>query len=82
MVSKDVIYDTLERRWHIAEAQGHNNPFEGPKLRVEGCCFDIFVIDSRTFYSVFSTLFLMYFSCCLLLVMGSCCLFLIFKMFW
>ena len=37
---------------------------------------------NRTFYSVFSTLFLMYFSCCPLLVMGSCCLFLILKMFW
>ena len=37
---------------------------------------------NRRFYSVFSTVFLMYFSCCLLLVMGSCCLFLILKMFW
>ena len=36
----------------------------------------------RRFNSVFSTLFLMYFSCCLLLVMGSCCLLLIWKMFW
>ena len=36
----------------------------------------------RKFYSVFSTLFLMYFSCCLLLVMGACWLFLILKLFW
>ena len=37
---------------------------------------------TRRFYSVFSGLFSMYFSCCLLLVMGSCCLFLILKVFW
>ena len=38
--------------------------------------------ELRKFYSVFSTVFLMYFSCCLLLVMGSCYLCLILKMFW
>ena len=38
--------------------------------------------ENTKFYSVFSTLCLMYFSCCLLLVPGSCCLFLILKMFW
>ena len=37
---------------------------------------------TRYFDSVFSTVFLMYFSCCLLLLMGSCCLCLILKMFW
>ena len=36
----------------------------------------------RKSYSVCSTLFLIYFSRCLLLVMGSCCLILILKMFW
>ena len=45
VVSNNVIYDTLECRWRIAEAQGHNNPFEGRKLRVEGDCSDIFVMD-------------------------------------
>ena len=34
-----------------------------------------------TYLPTFSTLFLMYFSCCLLLVMGSCCLYLILKKF-
>ena len=29
VVSKDVIYDTLERLWRLAEAKGHNHPFEG-----------------------------------------------------
>ena len=43
---------------------------------------DCLPLATRRVYSVFSTLFLMYFSCCLLLVMGSCCLFLILKMFW
>ena len=37
---------------------------------------------TRKLYSVFRTVFLMYFSCCLLLGMGSCCLFLILKMGW
>ena len=37
---------------------------------------------ARNFYSVFSTLFLIYFSCCLPLVNVSFCLFLILKMFW
>ena len=45
--SKNFIDDALECRWCIAEAEGHNDPFEGPKLRVEGSCFDIFVVDSN-----------------------------------
>ena len=36
----------------------------------------------RRFYSVFSTVFLMCLSCCLLLVSGCCCLFLMRKMFY
>ena len=36
VVSKDIIHDVLERRWRITEAKGHNNPFEGSKLCVEG----------------------------------------------
>ena len=39
------------------------------------------VSATRNFYSAFSTLFLMYFPCCLLLVMGSCCMILILKCF-
>ena len=35
----------------------------------------------ESFYSVISTLYLLCFSCCLLLVLGSCCLFLMMKMF-
>ena len=46
VVSKDIIHDTLERRWPITEAKGHNNPLEGGKLRVEGGLLDIFVVDS------------------------------------
>ena len=34
-------------RWQIAEAKRHENPFEGPRLRVEGGFFDIFVMDSN-----------------------------------
>ena len=47
VVSKNVIDNTLERQWCIAEAKEHNNPFEGPKLRDEGRFFDIFVMDSN-----------------------------------
>ena len=47
VVSKNVIDDALECRWCIAEAEGHTDPFEGPKLRVEGNFFDIFVLDSN-----------------------------------
>ena len=47
MVSKDVIHDLLERRWRVTEAKGHNNPFEGAKLCVEGGFPDIFVMDSN-----------------------------------
>ena len=46
VVSKDIIHDALERRWRIAEAKGHNNPFEDAKLRVEGGFLEIFVVDS------------------------------------
>ena len=46
VVSKDIIHDALERRCHVTEAKGHNNPLEGAKLRVEGGFFDIFVDDS------------------------------------
>ena len=47
VVSKNVIYNTLECRWWIAQAKGHNNPFEGPKLRVEGVFFDMFIMYSN-----------------------------------
>ena len=46
VVSKDIIYDALERRLRITEAKGHNNPLEGAKLCVEGGFLDIFVVDS------------------------------------
>ena len=46
VVSKAIIHDSLERRWRITEAKGHNNPLEGAKLRVEGGFFNIFVFDS------------------------------------
>ena len=49
--------------------------------RAWGCCRHAETV-CLCYQKVFSTLFLMYFSCCLLLVMGSCCLFLILKMFW
>ena len=45
VVSKDIIHDTLERRWRITEAKGHNNPREGAKLCVGGGFLDIFVVD-------------------------------------
>ena len=47
VVSKYVIHDALERLWHVTEAKGHNNPFEGAKLCVERGFFDIFVMDSN-----------------------------------
>ena len=37
----------LERRWHVTEAKGHNDPFEGAKLSVEGGFLDMFVMDSN-----------------------------------
>ena len=46
-VLENVIDHTLECRWCIAEAEGHKNPFEGPKLRVEGSFFDVFLMDSN-----------------------------------
>ena len=46
----------------------------------QGVCYSL-SLTMRKFYSVFSTSFLMYFSCGLLLVMGFCCLFLILKYF-
>ena len=46
LVSKDLIQDALERRWHITEAKGHNNQLEGAKLCVEGGFLNIFVVDS------------------------------------
>ena len=47
VVLKNVIDNTLEFRWCITEAEGHNNKFEGPKLHVEGNFFDFFVIVSN-----------------------------------
>ena len=47
VVPKNVIDDTLECRWCIADAEGHNDPFEGSKLRIEGSFFDIFAVDSN-----------------------------------
>ena len=47
VVLKDIIHDALERRWRVTEAKGHNNPFEGAKLCVEGGSLDIFVMDSN-----------------------------------
>ena len=46
MVSKDIIHDALQHRWHITEAKGHNNPLKGAKLCVEGGFLDILVLDS------------------------------------
>ena len=46
VVSKDIIHDALECRWRVTEAKGHNNPFEGANLCVEGGLLDIFVVDS------------------------------------
>ena len=45
VVSKNDIDNTLERRWCIAEAEGHTKPSEGPKPRVEGNFVIIFVMD-------------------------------------
>ena len=45
VVSKDVVHNAFERRWRVTEAKGHNNPFEGAKLCVEGGFPDIFVMD-------------------------------------
>ena len=47
VVWKDIIHDALERRWRVTEAKGHNNPFDGGKLCVEGSFLDIFVMDSN-----------------------------------
>ena len=47
VVWKDVVHDAFQRRWRITEAEGHNNPFEGAKLRVEGSFLDLFVMDSN-----------------------------------
>ena len=47
VVFKNIIDDTLECGWCIAEAERHNNPFKGLKLRVEGSFFRIFVMDSN-----------------------------------
>ena len=47
VVSKDIIHNALERRWRVTEAKGHNNPFKGAKLCVEGGFLDIFVMDSN-----------------------------------
>ena len=46
VVSKDITHDALKRRWRVTEAKGHNDPFEGAKLFVEGGFLDIFVVDS------------------------------------
>ena len=46
VVSKDIIHGALERRWRVTQAKGHNNPFEGAELCVEGGFLDIFVVDS------------------------------------
>ena len=46
VVWKDIVHDALERRWHITEAKGHDNPLEGAKLCVEGGFLDIFVLNS------------------------------------
>ena len=47
VVSENFIGHTLECPWCIAEPERHNNPFKGPKLRVEGSFFDIFVMYSN-----------------------------------
>ena len=46
VVSKNIIHDALKRCWRVTEAKGHNNPFKGAKLCVEGGFLDIFVVDS------------------------------------
>ena len=45
VVSKDIIHDALERRWHVTEAEGHNNPFKEAKFCVEGRFLNIVVMD-------------------------------------
>ena len=47
LVSKDIIHDAFERRWHVTEAIVHNNAFECAKLCFEGSFLDIFVMDSN-----------------------------------
>ena len=47
VVSKDIIREALERLWRVTEAKGHNNPFRGAILCVEGGFLDIFLIDSN-----------------------------------
>ena len=46
VVPNNVIDDALEHQWCIAEAGGHDNPFEGQKLHVDGSFSNIFVVDS------------------------------------
>ena len=46
VVSKDIIYDVLKRRWRITEAKGHNNPLKSAKLCVAGGFLNILVVDS------------------------------------
>ena len=47
VVSRNVIDHTLGCCSCIAETKRDYNPFKGPKLRVEGSYFDIFVMDSN-----------------------------------
>ena len=47
VVSKNFIDETLKYPWCIAEAEWHNNPFEGPNLHFEGSFFNIFFMDSN-----------------------------------
>ena len=47
LVSKDIVRNALERPWRVTEAKGHNNPFGGAKMCVEGGFLDIFLMDSN-----------------------------------
>ena len=46
VVPKYIIHGASKCRWRVTEAKGHDYPFEGAKLCVEGGFLDIFVVDS------------------------------------
>ena len=47
VISNNIVDNTLELRWFMAEAKRHDDPFEGSKLCIEGVLLDIFVMDSN-----------------------------------
>ena len=46
VISKNIIDNSLEYWWCVAEAKRHNHPFKGSIRCIEGSLFDIFVVDS------------------------------------